>query len=361
MTGEMGAMISLRHVSKTYSVGKQPSVPAVRDANLEVQRGEFIVITGRSGSGKTTLLNLISALARPSAGQVLIDGLDLWTLRDRQQSLLRNRRFGFIFQFPSLLPSLTSMENAMLPAMFSAPNPRMDEAERAEELLRQVGLEAKLGAYPRQLSAGQQKRVVIARALMNQPDILIADEATGDLDEQTEIEVMQLIRRIHETTDVTVLMVTHNAELVRYGTRSLQMASGSIVGGDIHEIRPDPPWSGATQYPRKRFPQHRCGPVCIAGGGRRSGHKCHPAWYRREPAYWHCPPGRRLADRAAGQRGAQRRSSAVRSAGCRLDARRESCTRGLAAGSGSSVSAVLRGVRSQSVLLRRAGAGRHGV
>ena len=224
-------MITLHDVAKVYTVSKEVTVPAVRNTNLHVEKGEFVIITGRSGSGKTTLLNLVAGLTRPTMGEVLFDGVEVWKLPDKEQSLLRNQRIGFVFQFPSLLPTLTSLENVMLPAMFGPDNDRETVEARARQLLEQVGLADKLHAYPRQLSGGQQQRVVIARALMNEPELLLADEPTSDLDEQTEHEIMALFQEIHARTGVTALMVTHTAELGRYGTRSIQMAAGEIVDG----------------------------------------------------------------------------------------------------------------------------------
>ncbi|HEX2924105.1 MAG TPA: ABC transporter ATP-binding protein, partial [Chloroflexota bacterium] len=197
--------------------------------DLEVTRGDFVVITGRSGSGKTTLLNLAAGLTRPSSGEVLVGGVNLWTLPDREQSLLRNQRIGFAFQFPSLLPSLTVQENVALPTMFGPKEGRVGAHERAAKLLGEVGLSDKLNAYPRQLSAGQYKRTVIARSLINGPEMLFADEPTGDLDEQTEREFMSFLREIYKAAGLTVLLVTHNRDLILYGTRAVEMANGEIV------------------------------------------------------------------------------------------------------------------------------------
>jgi lipoprotein-releasing system ATP-binding protein len=225
-------MIALQDVGKVYILSKENRVPAVRNASLEIDRGEFVVITGRSGSGKTTLLNLIAGLTRPTSGRVMLDGLDLWRLSDRQRSLLRNQKVGFIFQFPSLLPSLTALDNVALPTIFGLNGAQAGAHDRAAELLRTVGLGDKLKAYPRQLSAGQQQRVVVARALLNQPELLLADEPTSDLDEQTEGEIMDLFAEIHEQTGVTIVVVTHTTQLIRYGTRAIRMAGGRIVEHD---------------------------------------------------------------------------------------------------------------------------------
>jgi len=222
-------MILLDDVTKIYQPEGGNQINAVINASLEVLRGEFLVITGRSGSGKTTLLNLISGLTRPTSGRILIEGIDLWTLSDRQQARLRNQKIGFVFQFPSLIPSLTAFENVTLPIVFGANHTQLDAEARASELLEKLGLSDKFSSLPRQLSAGQQQRVVIARALLNQPEVLLADEPTSDLDEQTETEIMDLFKGIHQSTGITIVLVTHSTQLVHYGTRSIRMAGGEIL------------------------------------------------------------------------------------------------------------------------------------
>jgi ABC-type lipoprotein export system ATPase subunit len=218
----------MRAVTKKYTPAKGNEIVAVRDVTLEISRGEFVIVTGRSGSGKTTLLNLAGGLTRPSEGRVLVDGTNLWQLPDKEQSFFRNQKLGFVFQFPSLVPSLTALENVMLPAVFSATGSRDNTRARAAGLLGTVGLADKLNSFPRQLSAGQQQRVVIARALLNQTEILLADEPTSDLDEQTETEIMELFRSIHRDTGITVVLVTHTSQLLSYGTRWLEMAGGGV-------------------------------------------------------------------------------------------------------------------------------------
>ena len=221
-------MIALCEVTKTYQVSKEVAVTAVRGVSLQVEPGEFVIITGRSGSGKTTLLNLAAGLVRPTSGQVRLGDVDLWSLSDREQSLLRNQKIGFVFQFPSLLPSLTVSQNVALPTTFGTNHTGPNPHARAAQLLDMVGLSDKLAVYPRQLSAGQQQRVVIARALIRQPQVLLADEPTSNLDEQTEREIMDLFRNIHARTGVTIVMVTHTTQLVDYGTRAIEMANGVI-------------------------------------------------------------------------------------------------------------------------------------
>ena len=222
-------MITLEAVTKTYTLSQDLTVTAVHGASLEITRGEFVTITGRSGSGKTTLLNLAAGLTRPTAGRVLWEGQDLWRLGDRHRARLRNQKVGFVFQFPSLLPSLTVVDNLMVPTMFSPDGASVGLRERAREMLDSVGLAAKANVYPRQLSAGQQQRAVIARALINRPQILLADEPTSDLDEHTEQEIMALFSQIHTQTGMTVVLVTHTRQLVHYGTRSIEMADGQIA------------------------------------------------------------------------------------------------------------------------------------
>ena len=223
-------MISLRGVSKTYDAGGPRPIVALQETDLDVEQGEFLVVTGRSGSGKTTLLNVAAGLTRPASGKVLFDGVDLWSLSDREQSHTRNRRMGFVFQFPSLLPTLTVLGNTLLPITFGGEATK-DGKARGLELLELVGLGDRLDAHPNQLSAGQQQRVVIARALLNRPELLLADEPSSDLDEETEAEIMALFSRIHAETAVTILMVTHTRQLVAYGTKHVEMKAGAVHPG----------------------------------------------------------------------------------------------------------------------------------
>ena len=222
-------MIVFENVTKVYPMSKEKQVVAVQEVSLEIPRGEFLVITGRSGSGKTTLLNLAAALTRPTSGKVLFEGVDWWSLSDRQQSLKRNQKIGFVFQFPSLLPSLNTLENVVLATIFDHSRTHKKAYNRAIELLDTLGLADKLEAYPRQLSAGQQQRVVIARALLNQPELLLADEPTSDLDEQTETEIMEFFKQIHASREITIVLVTHSTQLIHYGTLSVQMAEGHLL------------------------------------------------------------------------------------------------------------------------------------
>ncbi len=219
-------MIKLQDVSKHYKLAGDVVVKAVDQINLEVEDRKFAMIVGRSGSGKTTLLSLIGGLTKPTVGRVKIDDIDLWTLNDLEQSRLRAEKIGFVFQIPSLLPTMTVLDNLRLPAMFSRTD--YDVGKRAIELLEMTKIPDKSRAYPTQLSVGQQKRVALARALMNSPKILLADEPTSDLDKTTEMEIMALLQKIHKESEMTIVMVTHNLELAKYGTQVYLMANGSL-------------------------------------------------------------------------------------------------------------------------------------
>ena len=224
-------MIELRQVTKTYSRGRgdrQMMVKAVQQIDLKVTAGEFLVITGRSGCGKTTLLNLVAGLARPSSGEVMVDEMDVWRMKDEELSALRSQKMGFIFQVPSLIPALNVLDNVAVPTLFAPREKRQDAYLRAERALESVGLLDRRDAFPRHLSAGEEKRVVIARALMNNPPILLADEPTANLDELTEKEVMALLQGIHGEGR-TILLVTHHPGLIGYGTRHLAMSDGKFT------------------------------------------------------------------------------------------------------------------------------------
>lgn len=219
-------LIECRNLSKRYA-GAGKTVTAVGDVNLSIDKGEFVVILGHSGSGKTTLLSLIGGLTEPDCGTVLVNGVDNWRQGDNELSRMRNRTIGFIFQFASLIPTLTAIENILLPLTFGK-NPAGDR-HKAMDILEMVGLKDKANAFPSQLSGGQQRRIAIARSFINQPDIILADEPTGDLDENTEHDILAFFRRFNEG-GTTFVVVTHNSHLAatQRNARILQMSGGQL-------------------------------------------------------------------------------------------------------------------------------------
>lgn len=222
------AFLVAEGVEKRFAVGGA-GLRAVEDASFTVESGEFVSIVGHSGSGKTTLLSILGGMSRPTSGRVLFEGLDLYSFDGDALSEYRSEKVGFVFQFASLFPVLTAKENVMLPATFrSRALPPIPAEERASELLGLVGLGDRADAYPSQLSGGQQRRVAIARAFVNGPAVVLADEPTGDLDEQTEEEVMRLFLRMNRERGTTFLMVTHNAELAGRAGRRMRMQDGAI-------------------------------------------------------------------------------------------------------------------------------------
>ncbi|WP_457554774.1 ABC transporter ATP-binding protein [Candidatus Pyrohabitans sp.] len=225
-------IIKAEHLCKRYTIGEQV-IEAVTGVDLEIERGWFVTILGHSGSGKTTLLSMIGGLTRPTHGRVYIDGIDIWKLDDAELSGLRNRKIGFIFQFSSLIPTLSAIENVMLPVAFCKRMPGKVE-KRAEDLLDMVGLSHRMHSMPAQLSGGEQRRVAIARALINDPEIILADEPTGDLDRQTEEEVMELFLKINREMGKTFVMVTHNPELTGRTDMTITMESGKIIMREEH-------------------------------------------------------------------------------------------------------------------------------
>lgn len=224
--GRSCKMIELQNVSKTYETGEL-TIRAVDTTDLHMASSDMVVILGRSGSGKTTLLSLIGGLTKPTSGHVFINGTDIWTLNDKALSEFRNQNIGFIFQFSSLLPTLNAVDNLMLPTIFDRSRKTGEKRTRANALLERVGLQDRMDLFPSQLSGGEQRRVAIARALMNAPQILLADEPTGDLDEETEGEIIQIFQEVNKE-GTGILMVTHNSELTSAADRTFRMASGVL-------------------------------------------------------------------------------------------------------------------------------------
>jgi len=218
-------MIEIKGLTKEYMVGKQV-IKAADSVSLTIEQGAFVSIVGHSGSGKTTLLSLIGGLTRPDSGTVVIDGTDLWQVDDDNLSELRSSKMNFIYQFASLIPTLTAVDNVLLPSMFSKIKKKKADAEHLLDL---VGLSDKTGAYPAELSGGQQRRVAIARSFLNDPRIILADEPTGDLDEETEAEILQLFKKMNQEHRVTFVLVTHNLSLAARTNKIYQMNNGKLT------------------------------------------------------------------------------------------------------------------------------------
>jgi len=212
-------MIKLENVDKYY--GQEQVLKGI---TLEIGKGEFVSITGSSGSGKSTLLNLIGGMDRPDRGRVIVDGEEISSSTDENLTLYRRRKIGFIFQFFNLLPNVTVLENIRMPLLLNG----TDDEERARSFIRRVGLQGKEIHFPFELSGGQQQKVAIARALVHDPDIILADEPTGSLDSQTGEEIMALIKELSSESSKTVVLVTHEAYLTKFADRTLKIRDGII-------------------------------------------------------------------------------------------------------------------------------------
>jgi len=230
-------MIQLRNISKTYHLGENP-VHALRNVDLDIARGEFVAIMGASGSGKSTLMHVIGLLDEPDSGRLNVEGRDVTTLSKNETAALRNQRMGFVFQQFNLLPRVSALENTRLPRIYSKLDPG---SGRCIQLLEQLGLGDRTGHHPNQLSGGQQQRVAIARALTNHPDIILADEPTGNLDTQSAHEIMELFRGLH-AQGFTVIIVTHDPDITSHAQRIITIRDGEIQSDEPNpDFEPVPP------------------------------------------------------------------------------------------------------------------------
>ncbi len=223
---DCGPVIRLEHVSKVYDLG-EVQVQALRGVSLSVHKGEFVAVMGSSGSGKSTLMNILGCLDRPTRGHYYLDGVDVSHMSKQELAHIRNRKLGFVFQQFNLLSRTSAMENVELPTIYAGITPDERKARAAESLAR-VGLAERAHHYPSQLSGGQQQRVAIARALVNRPQILLADEPTGNLDSRTSVEIMEILQQLNDEQGLTIVLVTHEHDIVQYARRWLEFRDGRI-------------------------------------------------------------------------------------------------------------------------------------
>ncbi len=222
----MEKVIELKEVWKTYRMGKD-DVHALRGVSMHIKKGEFVVVVGPSGSGKSTIMNMIGCLDIPSKGHVLLKGHDVTRMQESELAQLRGRTIGFVFQQFNLIPTLSAAENVMLPMVFQGSSSQERNA-RSKEVLTRLGLSDRMQHKPSELSGGQSQRVAIARALSNKPEIILADEPTGNLDSKTGAEVMKILAEIHQKEKKTVILVTHDVSLVRHAERVIYLKDGMI-------------------------------------------------------------------------------------------------------------------------------------
>ena len=225
-------VIELADIRRDFIVGDE-TVHALRGVSFSITEGEFITIMGTSGSGKTTLLNILGCLDTPTSGEYRLDGISVRTMSKSQRAVLRNRKIGFVFQNYNLLAKTTALENVELPLMYNSAVGASQRRERATDALKAVGLENRMGHKSNQMSGGQMQRVAIARALVNDPAVILADEATGNLDTRTSFEILALFQRLH-AEGRTIIFVTHNPEIAKYSSRNIRLMDGHIVEDSVN-------------------------------------------------------------------------------------------------------------------------------
>lgn len=226
------AVIELQNIKRNFQVGDE-TVHALRGVSFTIREGEFVTIMGTSGSGKSTLLNTLGCLDTPTSGEYLLDGISVRTMSKPQRAVLRNRKIGFVFQSYNLLPKTTAMENVELPLMYNSSVSASERRRRAIEALQAVGLGDRLEHKSNQMSGGQMQRVAIARALVNNPAVILADEATGNLDTRTSFEILVLFQKLH-AEGRTIIFVTHNPEIAQYSSRNIVLRDGQIKDDTIN-------------------------------------------------------------------------------------------------------------------------------
>ena len=233
----MSTSISVRDLTKVYDLG-EVKVRALRGVSVDITEGEFVSVIGPSGSGKSTFMHILGCLDRPSSGTYVLDGADVSKLSKNALAAVRNKKIGFVFQGFNLLSRTTALDNVELPLLYNGDGMRGKERRRrANAALESVGLADRAGHHPNQLSGGQQQRVAIARSLINEPAILLADEPTGNLDTRTSIEVMDIFQRLNTERGITVLLITHEQDIAEYGTRIIAFRDGKIVTDEQSHVR----------------------------------------------------------------------------------------------------------------------------
>ena len=223
----MKKVIEIQNIKRDFQVGDEP-VHALRGVSFTINEGEFVTIMGTSGSGKSTLLNILGCLDTPTSGEYLLDDIPVRTMSKPQRAVLRNRKIGFVFQSYNLLPKTTAVENVELPLMYNSSVSASERRRRAVESLQAVGLGDRLEHKSNQMSGGQMQRVAIARALVNNPAVILADEATGNLDTRTSFEILVLFQKLH-AEGRTIIFVTHNPEIAQYSSRNIRLRDGHVI------------------------------------------------------------------------------------------------------------------------------------
>lgn len=223
----MQKVIEIQNIKRNFQVGDE-TVHALRGVSFNINEGEFVTIMGTSGSGKSTLLNILGCLDTPTSGEYLLDDIPVRTMSKPQRAVLRNRKIGFVFQSYNLLPKTTAVENVELPLMYNSAVSASERRRRAIESLQAVGLGDRLEHKSNQMSGGQMQRVAIARALVNNPAVILADEATGNLDSRTSFEILVLFQKLH-AEGRTIIFVTHNPELSQYSSRNIRLRDGQVI------------------------------------------------------------------------------------------------------------------------------------
>jgi ABC-type lipoprotein export system ATPase subunit len=224
-------LIELRDICKTYRLGEM-DLPVLKGISQQVARSEFVALMGASGSGKSTLMNILGCLDHPSSGEYWLDGREISRLTAKERARLRNRMIGFVFQNFNLLPRMTAFENVLMPLMYCRDNlTEREMARRAAELLEKVGLSGRLHHKPLQLSGGEQQRVAIARSLISHPQVLFADEPTGNLDSRTSEEILQIFQQLNHMDRITLIIVTHDPGVALHAQRIIRIRDGLIDGG----------------------------------------------------------------------------------------------------------------------------------